>query len=757
MQGLHTRVFIAAALTWFATCGHAQIREPSIEQPSPALNAVAAGESAWHASLDRSASTLAEPVIVNVPGATFIKVHFSTFHVPFGVIVEVSNPQGTEVYRYTRAYRDPHTIDRQRGDDGVYSFSAMSVSGDTAIVKIFNLDMDRDTPPWNVVIDSILHGLPSQPETGPSSHIEKALGKGSAKPEFACGAAERLDAMCWKSDYPDHYDRSRPVAKLVTARGFQCTAWRVGKENRLFTAEHCISSQEDLDGAEIWFNYEASSCDSSKNREAVKVSGNQLLATDRDLDYALFTVHDFDTIESFGNLGLDVRTGSVGENIFIPQHGLGNPRQISLESDMNLSGMCEIDDDDMYGYGKGTDIGYFCDTTTSSSGAPVISSSTGKVIALHHLGGCLNMGAKISLIWPQVKSHFGGKVPEGDSDADWAPANQVPEASYQAVCDKLSCSFNAVESVDPDGTITRYTWNFGDGSQSSGSTVEHEFSEEGQFPVELTVEDDEGAKDTMVTQVSVTSPNQEPSARFSFVCIDNSCSFDAGSSADPDGEISAWQWDMGDGSRAEGSAVEHRFEEAGSYAVKLTVTDDEGAAGKTIRNVEVQLPNVAPVARFTAICDELSCEFDAGGSTDSDGSLVSYAWALGDRTALQGNRASHRFAEDGKYRVTLTVTDNEGASTARQKTVSVSRDRVIRLSGNGRHGVKGSLASLKWKGAESADVTILRDGEALVTVGNSGRYTDRQLKHDLKSAQYQVCEAPAGICSEVITIRITQP
>ena len=145
MQGLQTRVFITAALTWFATCGYAQIREPSQEQPFHEPNAVAAVESPWAISLDSSGGDVAEPAILSFPGASFIKVHFSIFDVPFGVIVEVSNPEGTEVYRYTRGYFDAHTIDRQRGEDGVHSFSAMSVSGDTAIVKVKALGLGRNT------------------------------------------------------------------------------------------------------------------------------------------------------------------------------------------------------------------------------------------------------------------------------------------------------------------------------------------------------------------------------------------------------------------------------------------------------------------------------------------------------------------------------------------------------------------------------------------------------------------------------------
>jgi hypothetical protein len=55
--------------------------------------------------------------------------------------------------------------------------------------------------------------------------------------------------------------------------------------------------------------------------------------------------------------------------------------------------------------------------------------------------------------------------------------------------------------------------------------------------------------------------------------------FDAGRSLDPDGAIAGFQWTFGDGGSAEGSAVEHAFEEPGEYAVTLRVTDGAGAQG----------------------------------------------------------------------------------------------------------------------------------------------------------------------------------
>ena len=56
------------------------------------------------------------------------------------------------------------------------------------------------------------------------------------------------------------------------------------------------------------------------------------------------------------------------------------------------------------GYAKDTDVSYYCDTAGGSSGSPVISRKTDKVIALHHFGGCPNSGVRIDLIYSKIKS-----------------------------------------------------------------------------------------------------------------------------------------------------------------------------------------------------------------------------------------------------------------------------------------------------------------------------------------------------------------
>lgn len=836
MQGLQPSVILASALLWASASAHAQAVIPADPLRQP--DAMFAEHSFVHIELLGSDGVRGQIRRIHEPGAKFVKVHFSEFELPPGLVVEVSNPERTEIYRYSNNKRDRMTLDADRGDDGVRRFSAMSISGDTAVVRIVGRAAAFDARHHRVEIDSWLHRSVDRAAAPAAPKIQWSPDDEKYGVEFSCGAEERYDAACWSDSYPEEYDRSKPVAMLVTADGFECTAWRVGSDNRMFTAEHCLRDQEDLDGAEIWFNYEANSCGGSSTMQAVKVTGKDLLATDNTLDYALFSVDDFASISNFGNLGLDVRSGTVGENIFIPQHGLGHPRQISLESDMNASGLCEIDDNDVDAYGVGTDIGYYCDTTNSSSGSPVIAMDTGRVIALHHLGGCLNMGSKVSLIWPQVKGFFNNKVPKGDGNVNSAPPNQIPEAAWTVDCDALSCTFNGIYSYDGDGDIETFYWDFGDGETSSAIKATHTFSQAGSYPVSLTVEDNEGATDQHSDTVTVSQPNQAPDAKFSFTCIENECSFNGTASSDADGDITSWSWDFGDGTSAQGANASHTFKDERSYSVTLTVEDDDGDSDSSKKSLSVTLPNAAPQAAFSVSCSAGKCQFDASGSSDSDGAIASWAWDLGDGYRASNPQVSHDYREDGQYtislvvtddrgasasasevidvdvpnrapeavftvsckqrvctldgrssydhdgvlldwnwslgdgeqatdrrfthsferggefEITLTVTDDEGATHSKTKTVSVEDERTIKLNATATTLNKKTLAYLKWKGAESQSVKILRNGKVIANASNNGKYFDTSLKHYRKKARYQVCESSGNICSDEIDVQM---
>ena len=82
--------------------------------------------------------------------------------------------------------------------------------------------------------------------------------------------------------------------------------------------------------------------------------------------------------------------------------------------------------------------------------------------------------------------------------------------------------------------------------------------------------------------------------------------------------------------------------------------------------------NQAPTAAFTSSTSNLTASVNGSGSTDSDGTIGSYAWNFGDGTTGTGVTASRTYAAAGTYQVTLTVTDDDGATGSVTRAVTVS-------------------------------------------------------------------------------------
>lgn len=90
------------------------------------------------------------------------------------------------------------------------------------------------------------------------------------------------------------------------------------------------------------------------------------------------------------------------------------------------------------------------------------------------------------------------------------------------------------------------------------------------------------------------APNLAPAAAFSVECVALTCSVDGTGSEDPDGDVVSYAWEFGDGTTATGPTAEHTYTTPGSYDVRLTVRDDDGATATTTRTAEAaEAPDVA--------------------------------------------------------------------------------------------------------------------------------------------------------------------
>lgn len=168
------------------------------------------------------------------------------------------------------------------------------------------------------------------------------------------------------------------------------------------------------------------------------------------------------------------------------------------------------------------------------------------------------------------------------------------------------------------------------------------------------------------------APNAAPLASFTSPVTDLTLSVDASASSDPDGSITGYAWDFGDGESGTGVTASHAYTTAGTYTVTLTVTDNRGAQTSMSRTVSVKAANVLPSASFTADATNLTVNVDASASSDPDGSITGYAWDFGDGRTGTAATTSHTYAAAGTYTVTLTVTDDRDGTDATTRSVTVT-------------------------------------------------------------------------------------
>jgi PKD repeat protein len=292
-------------------------------------------------------------------------------------------------------------------------------------------------------------------------------------------------------------------------------------------------------------------------------------------------------------------TGCAGGELMLPNTGGGGPAAIRVVNGDGQTGLVGelltsplvVEVSDASGQPvEGATVAF--ELTSAGDGAQ-ITPSTAVTDTAGQAEASLLLGDKVGLQTGEARVVMQGAITPRTTFTALANApslgNRSPVADFNWDCEGLSCQFTDA-SRDDDGSVTGWSWQFGDGGASGEADPSHNYSGPGTYTVTLIVTDNDGAADQKTAHVDVTALAQEdnkaPEADFDDHCHDLSCSF-TDKSKDDDGNVVSWAWDFGDGTGSNQQNPTHSYEDEGHYDVTLTVTDDDGATDTRTHHADV--------------------------------------------------------------------------------------------------------------------------------------------------------------------------
>lgn len=247
--------------------------------------------------------------------------------------------------------------------------------------------------------------------------------------------------------------------------------------------------------------------------------------------------------------------------------------------------------------------------------------------------------------------------------------NALPQSAFQVSllnCEGAEVNFDD-QSTASQGYITQWIWDFGDGSSVTINfpdlpDVTHVYANAGTYLATLTVTTNLGCQHSSSQTLTVA---HAPVANFIYSnnCQGQAVFFTDQSQLNGGGILAGWLWDFGDPASGNYNTSTqqnpmHIFTGAGTYNVKLIVTNIGGCTDTIIKPVDVA---PAPVAQFTAdsACLGNPTHFQ-DLSVPNASSITTWLWSFGDGYSSTLQNPEHTYSSWGTYTVTLSVTNSNG-------------------------------------------------------------------------------------------------
>ena len=240
---------------------------------------------------------------------------------------------------------------------------------------------------------------------------------------------------------------------------------------------------------------------------------------------------------------------------------------------------------------------------------------------------------------------------------DYITVGALPTSGFN-----YSTTGTNVDFTNNSTGATTYSWDFGDGNNSTDTNPTHDFGTDGTYTVILTATNSCGDVTSMETVVIVTAPTSGATANVTSGCADLIVQFTDQSSANT--TAWAWQFPGGNPSTSTDQNPLVTYSSAGVYDVILTASN---SAGNDVTNLSNYIiVDDVPDADFNVAVADLTATFSNNTSNGN-----SYSWDFGDGNSSSDENPTHTYNADGTYTVTLMATNGCGDDIF-TRTVNIS-------------------------------------------------------------------------------------
>jgi PKD repeat protein len=256
-----------------------------------------------------------------------------------------------------------------------------------------------------------------------------------------------------------------------------------------------------------------------------------------------------------------------------------------------------------------------------------------------------------------------------------------PIASYKFT---NACAGSPISFVDGStvsiSSVTSWKWDFADGSTSTLQNPAHSYAAPGSYKVTLTAFSDAGCSNSISNTVQ-----QYPRATVKFgqlLSCNRNVSVFTDSTKITGVTVNAWKWNFGEpaSSGASGSTVQnpnHVFAKSGFYTVKLVTTTSNGCKDSFSRKERILF---RPVPSFTYQDKCVGDVYYFGNGTMDTSTKITYLWNFGDGVTSTSVLASHAFAKNGSYNMSLIASSSNGCADTFKAVVTPISKPVVRFS-----------------------------------------------------------------------------